>query len=186
MKKFVVAAGFLTSLVLASNTYADAFSAVDYLKGSYDISSDCGLLKLAKCEESKIEAFLGGDYGGVKQIQTEDGAGWLSNPNNANIVSFDLSAFGFQSPIAYFAIKIGGGNSDAGFDLFVFKNNPDTKYAVVNLGLLSKDSGRTYTADSISHIATVPEPASLLLMGVGVLTATAMRRRRQGQVISRA
>ena len=94
MKKVVVAAGFLASLVLASNTYADAFSAVDYLKGSYDISSDCGLLKLAKCEESKIEAFLGGDYGGVKQIQTEDGAGWLSSPNNANIVSFDLSAFG--------------------------------------------------------------------------------------------
>ena len=26
MKKFVVAAGFLTSLVLASNTYADALS----------------------------------------------------------------------------------------------------------------------------------------------------------------
>ena len=131
-------------------------------------------MKLAKCERNQDRGISRRRlWWGAKQIQTEDGAGWLSNPNNANIVSFDLSAFGFQSPIAYFAIKIGGGNSDTGFDLFVFKNNPCyTRDTVVNLGLLSKDSGRTYTADSISHIATVPELVSLLLMGVGVLTAT--------------
>ena len=102
----------------------------------------------------RIEAFLGGDYGGVKQIETEDGAGWLSNPNNANIVSFDLSAFGFQSPIAYFAIKIGGGNSDTGYDLFVFKNNdPDINYAVVNLGLSQKTLERRIP---LTRLATSP------------------------------
>jgi hypothetical protein len=191
-KRVVVAAGFLASLVLASNTYADPiYGTVDALVGAYDKDSDCGGLTLPKCEEAKLEYFVGLSGGYVnplkdlQQIATENGD-WV-NPAT-NLVAFDLSEFGFLNPIGYYAIKIGGGGGN-GNDFFVFKNNTQLNYALINLADLSLAAGKTVNVGSISHIAAVPEPGSLLLIGVGALTATAVRRRqrsRQGQVISRA
>jgi PEP-CTERM motif len=194
----VVAAGFLASLVLASNTYADPiYGTVDALVGAYDkdSSADCGVLNFPKCEEVKLEYFVGGSggyvdpkYGNLTTIATNNGAGWVNdNDPTTNLVAFDLSKFGFPDPITYFAIKIGGGGGN-GDDFFVFKNNSNLEYALIDLNAISAAAGRKITADTISHIAT-PEPGALLLIGVGALTATAVRRRqrsRQGQVISRA
>jgi hypothetical protein len=189
----IVAAGFLASLVLASNTYADPINVADTLVGAYDKDSSlsCGGLNLKNCEEAKLEYFVGGSGGYVNAnygdvVQIENGAGWVSPATN--LVQFDLSQFGFPIPITYFAIKIGGGGGN-GNDIFVFKNNTQLNYALINLTELSLAAGKTVNAGSISHIAAVPEPGSLLLIGVGALTATAVRRRQrswQRQVISRA
>ena len=186
-----VAAGFLASLVLASNTYADPipiYGNVDALVGAYSISANCGGLTLPKCEEAKIEFFSGGNTGSydLDQVQTNEGAGWFtvndSDPNT-DLVAFNLSAFSY--PVTYYAIKTGSGNATN--DLFVFRNDASVQYALIDLNVLEGWADRSLSAGTISHIAAVPEPGLLLLLGIG-LTATAVQRRlwsRQGQVVPR-
>jgi len=96
-----------------------------------------------------------------------------------------LSKHGLES-VGAFLIKIGGGGGN-GNDLFLFKNDPSLAYALIDLNDIADAADKSVSADTISHIATVPEPSSLLLLGVGALATTVVRRRfRQGQVISRA
>jgi len=188
MRRVVVAAGLLASLVLASNAYAiPVYGTVDDLVASYDKDTDCSPLTLPSCEEKKLEAFLGSDYGNLAKIDTNNGAGWsYVNDNDAstNLVAFNLGSFGFLSPIAAFAVKIG----NAVDDIFIFTNNTSTQWALIDLAKITASSGNI-SISSLSHISTLPEPASLLLIGVGAATAAAVRRKqrsRQGQVISRA
>jgi hypothetical protein len=194
MTNVVVSAAFLASLVLASTAYADVidYGSVDTLIGDgssasggfdKDSSTDCGTLSLPRCEEAKIEGALGGNYGDLKQIDTTT-ASWVTV--GTNLVAFDLSAFGFTSNIGVFAIKLGNGNT-SGDDFFVFNNLSNFGYALIDLNSLTTAGKYPLTTDMISHIATVPEPASLLLIGVGAVTAAAARRRqrsRRGHAIS--
>ena len=174
MKRVVVAAGFLVSLALASNSYADpSYGSVDLLLNGYDVGTECGVLTFPKCEEAKI--YDDGDYTDLVQIDTT-GASWTQI--GTNIYAFDLSKFGFDSAITTFAVKIGNGGAPAtGDDFFVFKNIDSLDYAVINLSTLSTLAGKTLNIDSISHIATVPEPGTLLLTGLLGLGLASARRR---------
>jgi hypothetical protein len=124
-----------------------------------------------RCEETKIEEKLGTDAGNLVKIETPSGAGWSYVAGSTSLVAFDLSKFGFQTPITYFAVKFG----NAADDFYVFKNVDNLQYAVIDLSTITASAGKI-TTSSLSHISTVPEPGTLILTGLLGLGLASARR----------
>lgn len=109
-------------------------------------------------------SYLVSDY--TKFEMQYDGEGWIAT-DQAGVWAFDMN----NDP-DYFLIKLGAGAKDPPTTHLLFANNAEFYWAVVALS-----GGNDYVIKNvgkISHIGfgdgtKVPEPASFLLMGMGLL-----------------
>jgi PEP-CTERM motif len=175
MRSVVVTVTLVVSMVFASKAYAapiGIYGEVD--TGTGYKKSACGTL--AQCEEATLAAALGVsvDEVNLTKIDTTE-TDWTSvndYDSSTNLVAFNFAAFGITDPLAYI-VKIG----NAVYDFYLYTNSASLQYALIDLNDVESRSG-TITISSLSHISTVPEPGSflLLLSGLTALGAVSVRR----------
>jgi len=83
-----------------------------------------------------------------------------------------IYAINFGDPnVAYFLIKLGnispGSNPPVGPDTFLFRNEASLAWGVINLATMAP--GYEFDIYKVSHVTAVPEPGTMLLLGVGLL-----------------
>ena len=132
---------------------------------SVDMSTGAGILDIvfgdtnftlgAGAHTVDLASLIGGTTGG--QVQ------WHSGLNDANILPSDQigTLYGPAGPGAFSATNVDHYNADGTFAL------------ELSINLVHNTAGIT----SFDYEGKVPEPASLLLLGFGLLTAGALRRR---------
>lgn len=99
---------------------------------------------------------------------------------SSTLWAINFASFGITNPLV-FLVKYG----NAQYDHYLYANVASLQYGVVDLSQITAEHGNI-TIRSISHtgsasgpVSSVPEPASLSLLGLGVASLVAMRRRQQ-------
>ncbi len=106
-----------------------------------------------------------------------DSMTWYTT-DQANTYAIDFQTYNPE----FFLIKIGDGNLLSPIDYFLFENTPELAWGVVNLADLGIQE--IIGLDRISHVdefnggaAPVPEPATMLLIGSGLLGLAGLRKK---------
>jgi len=85
-----------------------------------------------------------------------------------------------DSNVAYFLIKLGNiapGSKDTTIpDTFLFQNQASLEWGVINLATIAP--GYEFDIYKVSHVTAVPEPGTMLLLGVGLLGLGIASRRK--------
>lgn len=128
-------------------------------------------------EASWVSSILGFSVGFEGKTECEDDCGWQ---NVTGTSATDLYAFGLDDSPSYFLVKTGTGSS-TGNTHFLFQNIGALDYAVFSLSQLG--FGGRVTISKVSHVSEfgstpVPEPATLGLLGLGVLGLGLGRKRK--------
>jgi hypothetical protein len=186
MKSPTALAASLMTLLVAPSAFAlpivavggaDTLVAYDNISPSKDsqaafIAEHFGL-DVQDVGYTKLEGVIGDSSG--------EGGNWSQASDDPDVWYLNLSQFLAYDPLA-FLIKTGNHVQYKGstYNTFLFENF--NGYAVVDLGLFTRYKGNV-EIEMISHVSTgavpVPEPGTLSLLGVGLVAAGFLRRRRQ-------
>lgn len=115
--------------------------------------------------------------------ETDNGGSWESgiDPGFGDTSSFSGNSGTWSAPSAwsgpiFYSIKAGSGSSDAGFELYYA--NGDTGGSWNTYNLRSKDLSHISFWTAGDAPAPVPEPATMLLFGTGLVGLVGVARRR--------
>jgi len=187
MKKLV----FLCCLFLAfSSTYALALTVADV--GGYDTYLDYKNENLNAAEDMAwFVDVLNLDPNTVIYEKVEPGD-WLVTTDDSSAIYIDFNSFSLLSDPVAFIVKSGapgaftfddGTNGPVVANNIMFLNNAATRYGLISLDWFTKTTGN-FTIDAISHTSAVggtpiPEPSTFILLGAGLLSLVALRRKKE-------
>lgn len=130
-----------------------------------------------------INSVLGTSYStdDFTKIDTPEGAGWLQTYNDTGTAVEDYTfAYNFGSEPEYFLVKTGNLKSELGdYRWFLFTNDSELfNWGVINLeGYNLLEIGKLSHVGLVGETAPVPEPATMLLLGSGLLGLAGFRKR---------
>ncbi|HHO76506.1 MAG TPA: PEP-CTERM sorting domain-containing protein [Deltaproteobacteria bacterium] len=120
------------------------------------------------------------------KIETDDGAGWLQAYSTPGVVADYTFAYNLVTSEGetlypdYFLVKTGNLRDDVDYRWFLFQNNELLDWAVINLqeqGYSLLEIGKISHIDNVGGAAPVPEPATMILLGSGLIGLAGIRRK---------
>jgi len=169
VKNIVKLSTLVVGMVMSVSSWA-TIGEIDEIVAYADIKSG------DKFEKQWVKDVLGMD---VSINYKEDTSGNDWDNLDGSIYGSDL-----KNAVSYFIVKFGNGKVDV-FSHYLYKNVGDLKRAIIDLDLISGE--KQFTIGRVSHFTgfdgdtpktDVPEPATLVLMGLGLLGMSAARRKK--------
>ena len=175
MKKFAVALTILCGLlIMTGNSWA------------YTITVGSDIVDVGSVDIIIAKAALGNS--GNEEIQ------WLKNNDFTvvedykgstliwyNVSSTSIWAAKLQDSPLYYFIKIGTGGTSILYNHFIYENNTDMTWMVIDLAGWGGGTANNIDVGRVSHVGegvSVPEPSILILLGTGLLGIVGISRRK--------
>lgn len=189
MKRICIVILIYCSLIMsAGSTMAlemDDVGILDSWMASVDLIDEFGSSSIT-LETEWVNGIIGTEYPTL--WKDEDLTGDWENiiTDDGDLTNDSIWAYQFIEPYQpdYFLIKLGINNS-TGFSHFLFQNEEKLDWAVVDIGMaglnLSDITKISHISASTSALAPVPEPATMLLFGAGLIGFAGVHLRKRNK-----
>lgn len=181
MKKIL----YLTITLLMFASSASALS-ITLENNNYDVGGIDDLMAYKALSNSGneeiewLQGLIGADF--TMEVYDTTSAMWIQTNEDVNAYAIDFR----DTQPEYFFIKVGDGNTGSEIDHFLYSNLETPDWGVISIAGIDEiwgvttstmNDGRISHVGEINPTAPVPEPATMLLLGAGLLGLAGFRRK---------